>query len=60
MWSKTKMGAALVGIGLVIATVGGMISGTINTSAGITALLTEVGVVLAVFGIRDIPLLNGK
>ncbi|MHA1737874.1 MAG: hypothetical protein ACTSWD_04755 [Candidatus Heimdallarchaeota archaeon] len=56
--SKTKWGAALVGIAAVIGTVGSMLEGSIDLVAGITALVTEVGVVITVCGIRDWPIFN--
>ena len=58
--SKTKWGALLVGLGIVLGTVGSMVNGTLNYGAGITALLTEIGAILAVFGIRDLPFINKK
>lgn len=58
--SKTKLGTLLVGLGAVLGTVGGMINGGINLSSGILILLTEVGVVLGVFGLRDLPFINTK
>jgi len=56
--SKTKTGATLVGIGLVLGTIGGWLQGTLDPMTAITALATEVGGVLAIFGIRDWPILN--
>ena len=56
--SKTKLGAVLVGLGPVLITVGGMISGSLDLGPGLVDLATELGIVLAVFGIRDWPLLN--
>ena len=60
MKSKTKWGATLVGIGLLIGTIGGMVQGNIDTVTGITAIFSEVGGVLTVWGIRDWPLINKK
>lgn len=58
--SKTKWGALLVGLGLVLGTAGGIVNGTLDVSSGILTLLTEIGGVLAVFGIRDLPFINKK
>lgn len=57
-WSKTKVGTLLVGIAAVVGTIGAMLNGAVDTMTGIQSLVTEVGVVLALFGLRDIPLLN--
>ena len=56
--SKTKIGALLIAAGPVIATVGNLIVGNISAFEGIVQLSTEVGAVFAVFGIRDLPILN--
>lgn len=58
MVSKTKAGATLMGLGFVIGTVGGWLYGSIDTMNAIQALITEIGAVLAIYGIRDIPFLN--
>lgn len=58
--SKTKVGAVLIGLGAIIGTVGGVLSGTIDITAAIPALMTEIGIVAAIFGVRDLPLLNQK
>lgn len=60
MYSKTKIGAVLIGAGAVLGTLGGILTGSIDYATGLMALLTEVGVVLAVFGIRDWPIVNKK
>ena len=57
--SKTKWAAILVGLGPVLATLGGLISGELGIT-GLIQLSTELGVVLAVFGIRDLPFINKK
>ena len=56
--SKTKAGATLVGLGLILGTVGGWLQGVIEPMTAITALCTEIGGVLAVWGIRDLKLFN--
>ena len=56
--SKTKIGAALIGVSVVLGTIGGMLTGDVNFVTGIQSLLIEVGAVLGVFGIRDLPFLN--
>lgn len=56
--SKTKWAALLIAVGPVLATVGGMIQGSIDVSAGIIQLTTEIGIVFGVFGIRDLPFVN--
>ena len=58
--SKTKIGTALVGLSAVIGTLGGWLSGTIEPNQAITSLIAELGVVLAVFGVRDLPFVNKK
>ncbi|MFH1917610.1 MAG: hypothetical protein ABIJ14_00675 [Nanoarchaeota archaeon] len=58
--SKTKMGATLVGLSAVIGTIGGWLQGSIDPGTAITALIAEIGVVLAVFGVRDLPVVNKK
>ena len=56
--SKTKVGALIVGLGAVLGTLGGMISGSIDISIGITTLITEIGAVLGIAGLRDLPFVN--
>ena len=56
--SKTKIGTLLIGIGPVLVTIGGMLTGNINLVSGMSALSVEAGAVLAVFGIRDLPFVN--
>ena len=58
--SKTKLGAGLVGLSAVLGTLGGWLSGSIDAGSALTALIAEVGVVLAVFGVRDMPFVNKK
>ena len=56
--SKTKIGTLLVAVSPVVATIGGMLNGSIDLIAGITALSVELGVVCALLGIRDLPFIN--
>lgn len=58
--SKTKWGAVLIGVAAILGTVGGWLSGTIDAGSALTALITELGAVLLVFGVRDIPFINKK
>ncbi len=57
--SKTKWAALLIGIGPVLGTIGAIIGGQANMMASLPTLAAEVGVVLAVFGIRDLNIING-
>ena len=57
-YSKTKLGAFLVGLSAVLGTIGSWLGGVIDTSSALQALILEVGVVLVIFGIRDMPLIN--
>ena len=56
--SKTKMGALLMGLSAVLATMGAYISGAVDAGATVNALIIQVGAVLAVFGVRDLPVIN--
>ena len=58
--SKTKIGAALVGLSAIIGTVGGWLQGSIEPGIAVTALMAQIGVVLAIFGVRDLPFVNKK
>ena len=58
--SKTKWGTLLVGVSAILGTLGGWLSGSIEASTALQALLLEMGVVLAFFGIRDLPFVNKK
>ena len=58
--SKTKWAALLIGIGPVLATIGAVIGGQANIMTALPVLSAEIGVVLAVFGIRDLPFINKK
>lgn len=56
--SKTKWGATLIGIGLIIGSIVSYKAGTIDVNQLIQQLIIEIGGVLTAWGIRDIPLLN--
>lgn len=58
--SKTKWAALLIGIGPVLATIGGMLQGSVEFGAGFTQLFVQLGIILGVFGIRDMPFINNK
>jgi len=58
--SKTKVGTALVGLSAVIGTVGGWLQGSIEPGTAVTALIAQIGVILAIFGVRDLPFVNKK
>ena len=57
--SKTKWAALLIAIGPVLATVGGMLNGSLDFGSGLVQLSAEIGIVLGVFGIRDWNIING-
>ena len=59
-YSKTKVGAVLIGAAAVLGTLGGIISGNISLIVGFQTLITEVGIVWGLFGLRDLPFLNKK
>ena len=56
--SRTKIGAVIVGVGVVLATIGGMVQGSVDMTTGATAIIEAVGAVLIVFGIRGLPIFN--
>ena len=58
--SKTKIGTLLIAVGPVLATIGGLLTGSINLVSGLSALSVEVGAVCAILGIRDLPFINRK
>ncbi len=51
--SKTKVGILLGGLGALLTTVGAYFGGALSLAAAIPAIITELGVILTVFGIRD-------
>ena len=56
--SKTKWAAILIGLSPILATIGAMIEGSVDFGTGLTYLAPQIGTVLAVFGIRDLPFIN--
>jgi hypothetical protein len=56
--SKLKIGSFVVALAAILGTIGGYLTGTITLMSGIMALGTEVGALLAVFGISELPILN--
>ena len=58
--SKTKWGALLIGLGALAGTVGAYLNGDLAMAEASTAVLTEVGAVLGVMGLRDLPFINKK
>jgi len=60
MVSKTKIGAVLIGASAVLATAAGFFTGELLLFDAVNALLVEVGAVCAVFGFRDLPIINIK
>jgi len=59
-FSKTKTGALLVGVSALLATIAGVVTGSVTTMAALEQVIAEVGAVCAAFGIRDIPFLNAS
>lgn len=57
--SKTKIGALLVGVGTLLGTIGGYLSGTIDIGSAIQAIAVQVGIVIGVLGLRDLNIVNG-
>lgn len=58
--SKTKWAALLIGLGPILSVIGGMLNGSVDFNTGITQLLAGIGIVLGVFGVRDLPFVNKK
>ena len=56
--SKTKWAGLLIGGSAFLGTLGGWLSGTIDFNTFFTAAMIDIGMILAVFGIRDWPILN--
>lgn len=51
--SKTKWGGLLVGVGMIVGGVGHYLVGDVSGELVVSEILAGVGVILAVFGIRD-------
>ncbi len=58
--SKTKIGGVIIGFSAILGTVGGWLTGTIETAFAIQSLIVEVGIVVTLFGVRDLPFINNK
>ena len=58
--SKTKWAALLIGVSAALGTVGSYLSGNVDVGTAFNRLLLEVGSILGVFGIRDLPFVNKK
>ncbi len=56
--SKTKWSVLLIGAGPVLVTLGNILAGNLNFMSGMQNLAPQLGIILGVFGIRDIPFLN--
>lgn len=56
--SRTKIGTFLAGLGVILATVGAYFLGEIELVKAIPVIVTAIGTILALFGIRDLPVLN--
>ena len=56
--SKTKIGALLVGLAAILTTAGAFLQGSVDAGTTVNSLITEVGVVLAVLGVRDWNIIN--
>lgn len=56
--SKTKWGAILFGFSAIFGTVGGYFTGNIDLGTTINSLIAEIGLIIGVMGLRDIPILN--
>ena len=56
--SKVKIGAALIALGPLLVTLGGLIGGNLSLAGGLNQLLLEAGAFLGVCGLRDLPFFN--
>lgn len=56
--SKTKVGAALIGLSAIIGTIGGYLSGNIELGEAFRVFLLEGGAILGIMGLRDLPIIN--
>ena len=56
--SKSKWAGICIGGAGVLATIGGLLQGTITFQPAIINIIANVGIVLVAFGIRDLPVLN--
>lgn len=51
--SNTKRGAIIAGIGSIVLTIGLMDQGTLTLADGVVAIITTLGGMLTIFGIRN-------
>jgi len=51
--SNTKRGAVIAGIGAIVTTIGLMDQGTLELVTGITLIITEIGGILTIVGVRN-------
>lgn len=58
--SKTKWAGLIGGLSLLLGTVAGFLNGNVDAFNAMQALALEISGVLAIFGIRDLPILNVK
>ena len=58
--SKTKVSAVLVGLSAILGTVASWVTGTVAPFSAVQALIAEVGGILFVFGVRNLPFVNKK
>jgi len=56
--SKTKWAGLLIGGSAFLGTLGGWLGGTIDFNTFFMTAMLDVGLILAVFGIRDLPFIN--
>ena len=56
--SKTKWAALLVGLSPILTTIAGFLDGSLDFNVAFLQLSAEIGIVLGVFGIRDLPFIN--
>lgn len=56
--SQTKQGALVLVLGMMLATLGGILQGHIDWVTGISSLLVELGSGRLLFGVRDLPFVN--
>jgi hypothetical protein len=57
-WSKVKIGSTLVGVSVIFGTIAALYQGDISTAMFFQQLVTELGVLAGVFGLRDLPFIN--
>jgi len=58
--SKTKIGATLIGLGVILGALGNSILGNTDLTNAVIAILEGIGGILTAWGIRDWPIINKK